>query len=180
MKSERPRSRRPARKSTTSSRTPPMRSCRRWASQPSCGSGGVRPSVFTGFGQGAAYPETPSPRRPGGPGCAGPLEAPPAYVDRHGQAHLSGLTALRWARAFAAVEAEAVALYLEQIEHELLADGLTWRPFRTRVPAPAARHTPWSGTGLRSLSEIYFAPEFTVCKGWYNRPLESLTELVPP
>jgi hypothetical protein len=55
-----------------------------------------------------------------------PLEEPLAYVDRHGQAHLSALTALRWARAFAAAEPEPVGLYLEGIERELLAEG--WQP----------------------------------------------------
>jgi hypothetical protein len=49
-----------------------------------------------------------------------------AYVDRHGRAHLSAATALRWAQAFAAAEAETVALYVNQEEEKLLAEG--WQP----------------------------------------------------
>jgi hypothetical protein len=52
-----------------------------------------------------------------------PLGEPLAYVDRHGRGHLSALTALQWAKAFAGMEPETVGLYLEQIERELLAEG---------------------------------------------------------
>lgn len=55
-----------------------------------------------------------------------PLAEPLAYVDRHGRAHLSAATTLRWAQAFAAAEPETVGLYIEEEERKLLAEG--WQP----------------------------------------------------
>ncbi|RYV50981.1 hypothetical protein EUA98_10765 [Pengzhenrongella frigida] len=51
------------------------------------------------------------------------MNEPQAFLDRFGAAHLSHLSALKFARAFAAAEPEPVMHYIEEAEDKLRAEG---------------------------------------------------------
>jgi hypothetical protein len=69
-----------------------------------------------------------------------PLEEPHAFIDRHGVAHLTYKTALKWAQAFAGAEPETVGLYLTEWEERLKAEG--WQPGQRQAHALLRQLTP--------------------------------------